>query len=479
MSLGLQRDTVRLADRDSLWGKIAADTIGRLGHIFGSAATDIQHVGSTAIDNIKAKPIIDIAVAVQDFTLLDAITPKLKIAGFMRRPWEDDLQILFACGDYSKPGGVVTHFIHVVKTDSREWHDYINFRDYMNQHPNAAKEYESLKLKLASENPQDNGRKRYLAGKHDFINDQLILARIWDDFARKFTDIKPVNKGWSEDRKYCVTDGNDTRYLLRISPEERYEIRKSLFAMLQKVNSLGIPMCRPVSFGKCTQGVYSLYTWIDGQDLETVLPLLSPDEQYALGRQSGKMLKKIHAISAPETNDSGARIEKWSVRFNRKTNLKIQKYRACGLRFTGDHHIIEYIENNRHLLTNRPQCFQHGDYHIGNMMLENKELRIIDFDRYDYGDPWEEFNRIVWSAQTSPRFATGQLQGYFDGEPPGEFFRLLAFYIASNTLSSIYWAMPFGQDEIDTMLQQTQDVLSWYNNMQSVVPSWYMQSLYT
>jgi serine/threonine-protein kinase len=108
------------------------------------------------------------------------------------------------------------------------------------------------------------------------------------------------------------------------------------------------------------------------------------------------------------------------------------------------------------------------------MMIENRQsLRIIDFDRYDFGDPWEEFNRIVWSAAASPVFATGQLQGYFGGDPPLLFFRLLAFYIASNTLSSIYWAVPFGTSDLDTMMQQSQDVLEWFDQMRNPVPIWY------
>ena len=107
------------------------------------------------------------------------------------------------------------------------------------------------------------------------------------------------------------------------------------------------------------------------------------------------------------------------------------------------------------------------------MILEQGELKIIDFDRYDFGDSWEEFNRIVWSVAASPRFASGQLHGYFDGEPPLEFFKLLAFYIASNTLSSIYWAIPFGQSEINVMRRQSQDVLTWFDNMKNPVPAWY------
>jgi isopentenyldiphosphate isomerase len=109
------------------------------------------------------------------------------------------------------------------------------------------------------------------------------------------------------------------------------------------------------------------------------------------------------------------------------------------------------------------------------MMIERGELKIIDFDRYDFGDPWEEFNRIVWSAATSPHFATGQLCGYFGGEPPIEFFKLLAFYISSNTLSSIYWAVPFGSSDLDTMMKQSQDVLRWYDNMRNPIPTWYLR----
>lgn len=136
--------------------------------------------------------------------------------------------------------------------------------------------------------------------------------------------------------------------------------------------------------------------------------------------------------------------------------------------------MIEYIMENMGLLDGRPQSFQHGDYHIGNMMLSAERLVVIDFDRFDYGDPWEEFNRIVWCAQASPRFASGMVDGYFGGAAPEMFWRLLALYISSNTLSSVYWAIPFGQREIDVMLNQAAEVLEWYDGMKKTVPKWYM-----
>ena len=285
----------------------------------------------------------------------------------------------------------------------------------------------------------------------------------------RFISATPITKGWSEDKKYCVTDKSGARYLLRISSVERYETRKTLFEMMQRVAALDIPMCLPIEFGTCDEGVYSLQSWIDGEDLEVVLPQLSETEQYILGVKSGELLRKIHTIPAPDNQ------EEWAARFNRKTNRNIKLYQDCELKIDGCGHFIEYINQNRHLLENRPQCFQHGDYHVGNMMMENGELKIIDFDRYDFGDPWEEYNRIVWSAAASPHFATGQLRGYFGGEPPIEFFKLLVFYIASNTLGHVSWAIHFGQEEMDVAVKQTQDILRWLDNMQNPVPTWYLR----
>lgn len=77
---------------------------------------------------------------------------------------------MFACGNfYDGTGELQTHFIHVVKTNSMDWVNYINFRDYLNSTPLAAKAYEDLKVSLAQQAPADSGREKYLKGKHDFI----------------------------------------------------------------------------------------------------------------------------------------------------------------------------------------------------------------------------------------------------------------------------------------------------------------------
>ncbi|MDD3882766.1 MAG: phosphotransferase [Eubacteriales bacterium] len=284
---------------------------------------------------------------------------------------------------------------------------------------------------------------------------------------------EPITKGWSGDRKYCAEAANGTKYLLRVSPQEQSDKKKNEFIMMLRVSALGISMCHPVEIGSCDEGVYSLQKWIDGSDAEETIPTLSDTEQYAYGLDAGRILKTIHSIPAPED------LEDWETRFNRKIDRKLEMYSECPMIYENGQAFIDYIGENRHLLKNRPQCYQHGDYHIGNMMIgKDGKLYIIDFDRDDFGDPWEEFNRIVWCAQKTPLFASGMVNGYFDGDVPDEFWRLLALYISSNTLSSLPWAISFGQGEIDVMLNQAKEVLSWYDNMKNPVPTWYFKGYY-
>ncbi len=171
--LGLKRGTVKLYQHEKEWEIEAQNTISRLKKILGSAAKDIQHVGSTSILSIQAKPIIDIALAVDNFDDILAFEQELKDEGFYYRPKAQPSvqnQLLFACGSfYDGSGDLQTHFIHVVLTNSMDWMNYINFRDYLNKMPSVAKKYEKLKISLAAQAPVDNGREKYVEGKHDFI----------------------------------------------------------------------------------------------------------------------------------------------------------------------------------------------------------------------------------------------------------------------------------------------------------------------
>lgn len=283
--------------------------------------------------------------------------------------------------------------------------------------------------------------------------------------------IEPISKGWSDDKKYHIVTNSGMQLQLRISDISKYEVRKKDYETLKRLDEMDVLISRPIDFGVCNKGkyVYFLLSWLSGEDLKDVLCDLSNNEQYKLGVKAGVALRKLHSIPAPEN------YMLWPNRFNRKIDRNINKYYACGIEIHGADKIIDYIEKNRYLLDNRPQTFQHGDFHIENMVItQNGEIGIIDFDRLDYGDPWEEFNRIVWCANVSSVFAAGRINGYFENDVPEVFFRLMALYIASNLLSSVSWAIPYGQEQVDIMRDQACYVLKWYHQFQTVVPRWYL-----
>lgn len=217
VELGLKRGTVALAPHRREWEDEAERTARELREILGDLVADVQHVGSTSIATIMAKPIVDVALAVYDFNALLAKRDELQAAGYYyREHHKDDLpdQLLFARGSYyDGTGDVQTHFIHVVRSGGTEWRDYINFRDYLRAKPDKAREYEALKLRLANECPVDSGREKYLAGKHDFITSTLRHALVWSYLGRlihividrpvgyvhqkeKYTLTYPINYGY-------------------------------------------------------------------------------------------------------------------------------------------------------------------------------------------------------------------------------------------------------------------------------------------
>ncbi|MBR3257447.1 MAG: GrpB family protein [Eggerthellaceae bacterium] len=172
MSIGLKRGTVRLEDHQTAWEESAAEVAQVLRDVLGDVAVDVQHVGSTAIPTIKAKPIVDLAVAVADYEKVLALRDELEACGVVFRLDERPEQLLFAMGDFA--GDTRTHHIHVVLADSTEWRNYLLFRDYLIANPEAARRYEAEKLLLAKLYPEN--RESYTAGKETIVAELLREA---------------------------------------------------------------------------------------------------------------------------------------------------------------------------------------------------------------------------------------------------------------------------------------------------------------
>ena len=174
MKLGLRSGRVELVDHDPQWEVIAAQTIEQLWRIFNSTAKDIQQIGSSAIKGIKAKPMIDIAVAVRSFNDLKDIFLRLEEIGVYKST-QQPLPGIILCAVKKDRNSDTLMNIHIVEAGSVQWQNHIIFRDYLIDFPQKAITYEKLKINLAAQYP-DN-RDAYSKGKKVFIEECLYEAR--------------------------------------------------------------------------------------------------------------------------------------------------------------------------------------------------------------------------------------------------------------------------------------------------------------
>jgi GrpB-like predicted nucleotidyltransferase (UPF0157 family) len=168
--IGLERDIVKLIPYNSNWERLFEDEKSRLQEVIGAYVLDIQHVGSTSIPGMIAKPIIDIAIAVQSFEDATVCIKPIEQLGYEYRG-----EFGIPRRHYFTKGDPRTHHIHMNEISSRDWLDQITFRNYLIQHPGVAKEYAELKVKLAQSYPTN--RQLYTESKAPFINHVLQLAR--------------------------------------------------------------------------------------------------------------------------------------------------------------------------------------------------------------------------------------------------------------------------------------------------------------
>ena len=251
--------------------------------------------------------------------------------------------------------------------------------------------------------------------------------------------VEKITKGWSADEKYKITTKLGEKLLLRLSSIDRYDEKKKEYDIITKYSKSGISMSMPVEFGICNQNksVYMLLSWVEGEDLESVLPCLSREEQYRLGRKAGEILRKIHGIPVEEKDiPAKTKIE--------KKLLQLSKYESSKVRIANDETAIAYVRENIHRIWKEKPVYQHGDFHPGNLVyMKNGEIGVIDFNRWEVGDPYEEFYKLEsFGREISIPYCIGQIDSYFNDTVPEEFWNVLAVYVAHASLYSIKCSGP-------------------------------------
>lgn len=285
-----------------------------------------------------------------------------------------------------------------------------------------------------------------------------------------WASVELLSKGWSTDKKYIVKTKAGETLLLRIASGEAFEQKKKEYEIICKYAKLGFEMSKPLGFGLCDNGehTYMLLTWVEGEDLEEALPKLSKEEQYELGRSAGRILRQIHSIPV-EACDMPEQTKK------EKKLLQLSRYEESAVRIANDEIAVQYLKDNIDKLWLEQPVYLHGDFHPGNLIFTpQKTLGVIDFNRWEVGDPYEEFYKLEsFGVEVSVPYCIGQIDAYFDDKVPQQFWETLAVYVAHASLFSIKWAEKFGQEDVDGMVRRCQAAMEHYDGFKSVVPSWY------
>lgn len=172
MSLGLQRGTVEVVAYDPQWAEEFAHERQRLLDALGDRVMAVEHIGSTSVPGLAAKPIIDMALAVKTFDEVERMIQPLGQLGYEYMP-----ERMFADRKFFPKGpheNRTHHLNFVLLDDPVQWTQPLAFRDYLRTHPRERDEYAQLKHNLAAAHGDD--RAEYTARKHAFI--QAILQQI-------------------------------------------------------------------------------------------------------------------------------------------------------------------------------------------------------------------------------------------------------------------------------------------------------------
>ena len=176
--IGLKRGTVKLVPHNPKWSELFDDEKQLLKNTFGDIIIAIEHIGSTAISGIPAKPIIDMNIGVESLEVARSMKEKFEKLGYEHRPFvpgktKDELkwQELYVKGPEAKR----THHVHVTVYGNNYWKNDLLFRDYLRKNPVRVKQYGELKEALAQKHADDRGT--YTKVKEQFINETLEMAK--------------------------------------------------------------------------------------------------------------------------------------------------------------------------------------------------------------------------------------------------------------------------------------------------------------
>ena len=150
---------------DPAWKDAFEEIKGEIEAALGDLILGVEHVGSTSVEGLPAKPCIDVDVIIEDYSVFADVVRKLEAIGYFH---EGDLGIRDReAFRYSDKPHLLAHHLYVCPRYSRELYRHLTFRDFLRSHPEAAKQYGQVKERAARLFPDDIDK--YIAYKSPCI----------------------------------------------------------------------------------------------------------------------------------------------------------------------------------------------------------------------------------------------------------------------------------------------------------------------
>lgn len=215
-----------------------------------------------------------------------------------------------------------------------------------------------------------------------------------------------------------------------------------------------------------------ILTFLPGENGELVLRGMSKREQYEAGYQAGKELKKLHALCAPDD------CPPWYTVKKKKSDQYLQKFNEMELDKNIKYLLNDTIKRYEEMMIDRPNRFQHDDFHPANLIIRNNQFAgIIDFQRMDWGDLIHDLQKVgFFTKSISGDFAKGNIDGYHDGqEINAQFWELYTLYSAMHIVSAIVWSYKNAEKEFSKIKRQSYEVIEDHDLFNSTIPKWYRE----
>ena len=280
--------------------------------------------------------------------------------------------------------------------------------------------------------------------------------------------ISAIKKGFSNEEKYEITTDRGA-YLLRLSPVKSYVRKKEEFELLVRLYKNGVRCNKPIDIFKHEnqEKVYSIFSFLPGYDAESHIDRIPNSTQYEMGLHAGQDLRKINCL----TSDT----ETWNQRKWNKHEYYLKQYFEQDYRFTDDYKVLKFIEKNYDKMASAKDYLQHDDFHLGNIIISDKQyVGILDFNRFDWGDPLHEFVKLEWFTwPVSKEFTRGQIEGYFGKNTIDDVDCLqISIYIAMSILSTIIWTLKFHPHTMTHIEKRMYSILDHYEYFERINPDW-------